>query len=69
MFTTTIEDHREADMVATFGDSWFERSEHGERFLSEGDFALDTHEADMVSESDWDAYFEMTFVDPAERAA
>lgn len=46
----------------------WETAEQRDRFLSERDFPLDTLEADLgfPSNEDWDAYFEMTYVDPSE---
>jgi len=50
-----------------FAPGWEEREEYGVRFLSEGDFALDSPDSDAVSEDDWQAFLEMSYVDPAER--
>lgn len=49
-----------------FGADWEMREQHGERFLSEWDFAPDV-DVDGPSNEDWDAFLEMSWVDPAER--
>lgn len=46
---------------------WEDRERFGDTLLSETDFAPDAHEADLVSNEDWDAFIEMTWTDPAER--
>ena len=37
------------------------------RYVSEWDMPVAEIDADAVSDADWDAWFEMTYVDPAER--
>lgn len=55
-----------AAMEDEFGVDWEERMLHGERFLSERDFAPDA-DVDAPSDADWSAFLEMAWVDPAER--
>lgn len=49
-----------------FGVDWEVREQWGERFLSERDFAPDV-EVVGPSDEDWQAFLEMSWVDPAER--
>lgn len=68
--TVTGYDAAEAQALAfeaDFGADWESREQFGERFLSERDFALDSPDADAVSDEDWAAFLEMAWVDPAER--
>lgn len=46
---------------------WADRERYGVDLLGEGDFALSDDTLDVVPDEDWDAFFEMTYVDPAER--
>lgn len=50
-----------------FAPGWEVREDFGVRFLSEGDFALDAPDADAVTDDEWSAFLEDTYVDPAER--
>jgi hypothetical protein len=51
--------------VDEFGMDWEEREQHGERFLSEWDFAPGDPETDLADA--WDAWIEDTFCHPSER--
>jgi hypothetical protein len=60
--TEAVAAARQDDVEANIGTDWFEREQYGERFLSERDFPI----AEAVAD-DWDFYFEVSYVDPAER--
>lgn len=50
-----------------FGADWEMREDFGVRFLSERDFAPEDVDEEAVSDEDWQAFLEMSWVDPAER--
>lgn len=60
--TAAVTAQRQDDVEAHIGTDWFERESFGERFLSERDFPVSEDTTD-----DWDFYFEVSYVDPAER--
>lgn len=69
IFATMTFDQQDAlaaNFERDFGVDWEAREGFGDRFLSERDFAPDV-DTDTPSEDDWQAFLEMSWVDPAER--